>query len=302
MAEGGELQENKKTAGLGRAHMGRRWRGDGGLPAAGAINRGRKLREGDEEMEERRPWEEKQQPAPRRDFNEDRAQGNDRAEGGARRAPRVKSTQLKDDERAQRGGCLERSSGQKPKGADPPSLHLGINMCYIYIILSKFLPLFDLSSFKAIWDKTLEMRFLLQKAFSTSNKLPQEPIRTRFCNHDKQIEQAYDDLLNSSKHTLRSMMELQEALLESNQATKDANVAYVFGQSVAISARGERPEDWVPPEDVSAVYYAKCDDIDETLPMGADGNDGIVDIFSAHSYYDAAGHNCDESFYYLFYW
>ncbi|AQK39415.1 Magnesium/proton exchanger [Zea mays] len=56
----------------------------------------------------------------------------------------------------------------------------------------------------------------------------------------------------------------------------------------AISARGERPEDWVPPEDVSAVYYAKCDGIDETLPMGADGNDGIVDIFSAHSYYDAA--------------
>ncbi|PWZ09261.1 Magnesium/proton exchanger 1 [Zea mays] len=121
----------------------------------------------------------------------------------------------------------------------------------------------SLSMVQAIWDKTLEMRFLLQKAFSTSNKLPQEPIRTRFCNHDKQIEQAYDDLLNS--------------------------------------ARGERPEDWVPPEDVSAVYYAKCDDIDETLPMGADGNDGIVDIFSAHSYYDAAGHNCDESFYYLFY-
>ncbi|KAL5654478.1 hypothetical protein ACJX0J_014894, partial [Zea mays] len=42
-------------------------------------------------------------------------------------------------------------------------------------------------------------------------------------NHDKQIEQAYDDILNSSKHTLGSMMELQEALLESNQATKDAN-------------------------------------------------------------------------------
>jgi hypothetical protein len=80
---------------------------------------------------------------------------------------------LKDDERTQRGGCLERSSSQKPEGADPPSLHLGINMCYIYIILSKFLPLFDLCSFKAIWDKTMEMRFLLQKAFSTSNKLPQ---------------------------------------------------------------------------------------------------------------------------------
>uniref|UniRef100_A0A804N1D3 Protein AATF n=1 Tax=Zea mays TaxID=4577 RepID=A0A804N1D3_MAIZE len=66
---------------------------------------------------------------------------------------------------------------------------------------------------KAIWDKTMEMRFLLQKAFSTSNKLPQESIRTRFCNHDKQIEQAYDDLLNSTKHTLSSMMELQEVQL-----------------------------------------------------------------------------------------
>ncbi|CAL4950825.1 unnamed protein product [Urochloa decumbens] len=76
---------------------------------------------------------------------------------------------------------------------------------------------------KAIWDKTLEMRFLLQKAFSTSNKLPQEPIRTRFCSHDKEIEQAYEDLLNSSKQTLDSMTELQEALLESNQAAKDAN-------------------------------------------------------------------------------
>uniref|UniRef100_A0A804NZB1 protein-serine/threonine phosphatase n=1 Tax=Zea mays TaxID=4577 RepID=A0A804NZB1_MAIZE len=31
-------------------------------------------------MEETSPWEEKQQPAPRRDFNEDRAQGHDRVE------------------------------------------------------------------------------------------------------------------------------------------------------------------------------------------------------------------------------
>ena len=34
-----------------------------------------------------------------------------------------------------------------------------------------------------------------------------------FCNHDKQMEQAYEDLLNSSKQTLASMMELQEVQL-----------------------------------------------------------------------------------------
>ncbi|EEC70796.1 hypothetical protein OsI_02244 [Oryza sativa Indica Group] len=74
---------------------------------------------------------------------------------------------------------------------------------------------------KVLWDKALEMRFLLQKAFSTSNKLPKEPIRSMFCDHNQEIEQAYLDLLNSSKQTLGSMMELQEALLERNRATKD---------------------------------------------------------------------------------
>lgn len=38
----------------------------------------------------------------------------------------------------------------------------------------------------------------------------QGPTKTRFCIHDKEIEQAYDDLLDSSKQTLSSMLELQE--------------------------------------------------------------------------------------------
>nr|BAJ84831.1 predicted protein [Hordeum vulgare subsp. vulgare] len=76
---------------------------------------------------------------------------------------------------------------------------------------------------KALWDKTLEMRFLLQKAFSTSNKLPRDPSKSRFCSHDQEIEQAYVDLLDSSKQTLGCMLELQEALLERNQAAKGVN-------------------------------------------------------------------------------
>jgi hypothetical protein len=57
-------------------------------------------------------------------------------------------------------------------------------------------------------------------------------------------------------------------------------------QSAAISVRGERPEDWVPPEDVS-VDYDNSDDISETLPISADRNDGIVDVFAGHSYHNA---------------
>ncbi|KAM3346976.1 hypothetical protein ACQJBY_021141 [Aegilops geniculata] len=76
---------------------------------------------------------------------------------------------------------------------------------------------------KALWDKTLEMRFLLQKAFSTSNKLPKDPFKSRFCSHYQEIEQAYVDLLDSSKQTLGCMLELQKALLEQNQAAKGVN-------------------------------------------------------------------------------
>jgi hypothetical protein len=38
----------------------------------------------------------------------------------------------------------------------------------------------------------------------------QEPIKTMFCNHDTEIEHTYDDLLNSSKQILDSMLGLQE--------------------------------------------------------------------------------------------
>lgn len=69
---------------------------------------------------------------------------------------------------------------------------------------------------KALWDKTLEFRFLLQKAFSSSNRLPREPVRSSFCESDEGVSAAYSDLITSSKKTLDSLLELQEALLEKN--------------------------------------------------------------------------------------
>ncbi|KAH7519682.1 hypothetical protein FEM48_Zijuj08G0063100 [Ziziphus jujuba var. spinosa] len=75
---------------------------------------------------------------------------------------------------------------------------------------------------KALWDKTLEFRFLLQKPFSSSNRLPQEPVRSSFCESDKDVSAAYSDLIISSKETLDSMLELQEALLEKNPSILQA--------------------------------------------------------------------------------
>lgn len=78
---------------------------------------------------------------------------------------------------------------------------------------------------KALWDKTLELRFLLQKPFSNANRLPQEPIRSSFCDSEDTVEDAYSDLLASSRKTLDSILELQEVLLEKNPSiTKSMDV------------------------------------------------------------------------------
>ncbi|KAK9128885.1 hypothetical protein Syun_017682 [Stephania yunnanensis] len=73
---------------------------------------------------------------------------------------------------------------------------------------------------KALWDKSLEFRILLQKVFSSSNKLPQEPVRSSFCDSDETVQKAYSDLITSSKQTLESLVELHEALLEKNPSIR----------------------------------------------------------------------------------
>lgn len=71
----------------------------------------------------------------------------------------------------------------------------------------------------------LELRFLLQKAFSSANRLPQEPLRSSFCDLDKEANVAYAHLVDSSEKTLDSLLELQEALLQRNPSiTEDVGV------------------------------------------------------------------------------
>ncbi|KAI4374633.1 hypothetical protein MLD38_012605 [Melastoma candidum] len=71
---------------------------------------------------------------------------------------------------------------------------------------------------KALWDRTLELRFLIQKAFTSSNQLPQDPLRTSFCKTDEKVDEAFKELLTSTKESLNSILELQKALLDNNPA------------------------------------------------------------------------------------
>ncbi|MFS8022702.1 putative AATF leucine zipper-containing domain, protein AATF/Bfr2 [Helianthus anomalus] len=100
---------------------------------------------------------------------------------------------------------------------------------------------------RALWDKTLEFRFLLQKSFSTSNRLPQEPIRSAFCNSSEEVKEAYSDLFDSSKKTLDSILKLQETLIEKNPSIMDATEGDAAQYSKSLDAfknSTEGDEEW----------------------------------------------------------
>ncbi|XP_072070209.1 uncharacterized protein [Arachis hypogaea] len=63
---------------------------------------------------------------------------------------------------------------------------------------------------QALWYKILELRFLLQKPFSSSNRQPRDPVKSLFCKPDENVRVAYSDLITSYKETLDSILELQE--------------------------------------------------------------------------------------------
>ncbi|PQP93843.1 hypothetical protein Pyn_33182 [Prunus yedoensis var. nudiflora] len=144
-----------------------------------------------------------------------------------------------------------------PDQPDPPSTISSITCGkqkhdseLIYPQRIRRLNIFPASKTEALWDKTLEFRFLLQKAFSSSNRLPQEPVRSLFCDSHEGVNAAYSDLVNSSKRTLDSLVELEEALLEKNpsivQATDSESARSKHSESSNnIDADGDEDWSWI---------------------------------------------------------
>ncbi|KAL6560483.1 hypothetical protein OROGR_004042 [Orobanche gracilis] len=91
----------------------------------------------------------------------------------------------------------------------------------------------------ALWDKTLEFRFLLQKPFASSNRLPQEPVRSLFCDADEKVSESYSDLFTSSKKALDSILELQQALVANNPSIAQFEGANSTRDSKQFEASGD---------------------------------------------------------------
>ncbi|XP_021755254.1 putative uncharacterized protein DDB_G0270496 isoform X2 [Chenopodium quinoa] len=98
---------------------------------------------------------------------------------------------------------------------------------------------------KALWDKALELRFLLQKPYSKSNKLPQEPIRSSFCEADEDVSAAYSDLIASSSEAIESLVQLQEALLENNPSIVEATEGSLKSSEEVENIDGNKEIEWL---------------------------------------------------------
>ncbi|OUZ99351.1 Apoptosis-antagonizing transcription factor [Macleaya cordata] len=158
---------------------------------------------------------------------------------------------------------------------------------------------------KVLWDKTLEFRFLLQKVFSSSNKLPQEPHRSSFCGSDKAIDKAYSDLITSSEQTINCLLELQEALLEKNPSVvqiTDGNTnesSKVTERSKSLDVGSD--EEWLPIQRMhSRIASFRDNSIDKwqrniQVTTGAAGFKGKLHAFNQNISEQVAAYMRDPS-------
>ncbi|KAF6161031.1 hypothetical protein GIB67_007672 [Kingdonia uniflora] len=100
--------------------------------------------------------------------------------------------------------------------------------------------LLNVKNQKIIWDKTLEHMILLHEVYSSSNKLPQEPLRASFLKPDKAVNKAYSDLITSSEQSINYLLELQEILLDKNHSIKVSD-----GTKVTSNLNVENDEEWL---------------------------------------------------------
>ncbi|XP_047938683.1 putative uncharacterized protein DDB_G0270496 [Salvia hispanica] len=102
---------------------------------------------------------------------------------------------------------------------------------------------------RALWDKTLELRFLLQKPFSSCNRLPEEKVKSLYCEADNEVSEAYSDLIASSKKTLDSILELQQALMSNNPSITRFEEGNPVGDSKQLDvpgvSDGNIDEEWI---------------------------------------------------------
>jgi protein AATF/BFR2 len=69
---------------------------------------------------------------------------------------------------------------------------------------------------RALWERSLELRILLQRPLAGSNRLPQPAVRASALAQDEGLAAGYRQLLAASADTLQQLLELQAALLGSN--------------------------------------------------------------------------------------
>eukprot|EP00250_Pteridium_aquilinum_P022809 c25735_g1_i1 orf=320-1726(-) len=79
---------------------------------------------------------------------------------------------------------------------------------------------------KALWDKALEVRILLQKPFSSANRLPLGDTRLHISESNKEVDNAFAKLCASSIKTLDCLHQTVKVLMNQNDSMNRTSDAY----------------------------------------------------------------------------
>lgn len=108
---------------------------------------------------------------------------------------------------------------------------------------------------KALWDKALEVRILLQKPFASANRLPLGDMKSFMSESNIEVENAFAKLTASSIETLGCLTETLKALSEQNgfinKASDDSNAHQESGGSPMPESSGDIDKIW---QQLSALY------------------------------------------------
>ncbi|KAF6174317.1 hypothetical protein GIB67_040810 [Kingdonia uniflora] len=147
-----------------------------------------------------------------------------------------------------------------------------------------------------LWDKTLEHTILLHKVYSSSNKLPQKPLRASFLESDKAVNEAYSDLITSSEQTINCLLELQEVLLDKNPSIKISD-----GTKITSNLNVENDEEWLRIQQMqSRIAPWRDSSIDKwhrktQVTTGEAGYKGKLQAFNQNISEQVAGYMRDPS-------
>ena len=125
---------------------------------------------------------------------------------------------------------------------------------------------------KRLWEKSLEMRILLQRCLQAANRMPHGLSHASAISADSALAEGYATLISDASDTINELLDLHTALVEQHPAAQESAAAN------ARASTGKRSrEEGTEEEDKGSLSASKWRRIDDEHRKLAPFRDASVD-------------------------